>query len=133
MAAGSSLHPMSKLLLAAGLLLASAGPTRAQGRDTAFAVHKLFARKRGHGEQAAAAGVSLVTDAQTLRGAIGGGLVGAVPVVLGSRQAGRYSTQREQEVLARYAAGFPVPADVRRQLRRECFHRTAQDVARAQP
>jgi hypothetical protein len=120
---------MTKLLCIATLLLAAPCAGLAQGRDTAFAVHKLFVQKRGHGERTAGAGASLATEAETLRGAITGGLVGAAPIVLGLSQAGRYSTEREQTILSSYAAGAPIPADVRRALRRKYFHRTAQDVA----
>jgi hypothetical protein len=117
------------LLLMAALLLAAPCAGLAQGRDTAFAVHKLFVQKRGRGERTAGAGASLATEAETLRGAIAGSLVGAAPVALGLNQAGRYSSEREQDILSRYAAGAPIPADVRRALRRKYFHRTAQDVA----
>jgi hypothetical protein len=120
---------MTKLLLSAALLLAAPYASRAQGRDTAFAVHKLFSQKRGNGLHTAGAGASLATEAATLRGAITGGLVGATPVVLGLRQAGRYTVEREQDILERYAAGTPIPPDVRHALRRKYFHRTAQDVA----
>lgn len=120
---------MSKLLLAAALLLAAPCAGRAQGRDTAFAVHKLFLQKRGNGLHTAGAGASLATEAATLRGAITGGLVGAAPVVLGLHQAKLYTVAREQDILERYAAGTPIPADVRHALCRKYFHRTAQDVA----
>lgn len=120
---------MTKLLLAATLLLTAPCASRAQGRDTAFAVHKLFLQKRNNGLHTAGAGASLATEAATLRGAITGGLVGAAPVVLGLRQAGRYTTAREQDILAHYATGTPIPDDVRHALRRKYFHRTAQDVA----
>jgi len=120
---------MTKLLLMAALLLAAPCAGRAQGRDTAFAVHKLFSQKRAKGLHTAGAGASLATEAATLRGAITGGLVGAAPVVLGLRQTGRYTAEREQDILSRYAAGTPIPADVRHALRRKYFHRTAQDVA----
>lgn len=123
---------MSKLLIMVALL-SGACPGFAQGRDTVFAVHKLFAQKRGDGERTAATGASLVTGAETLRGAITGSMVGAAPTVLGLRQAQQYSTLREQEILSQYAAGTPVPADVRRKLRRKYFHRTTKDVANAQP
>jgi hypothetical protein len=120
---------MTKLLLIAALLLAAPVAALAQGRDTAFAVHKLFVQKRGRGARTAGAGASLATEAATLRGALIGSMAGAVPVALGLRQAGRYNTEREQDILSRYAAGTPIPADVRRALRRKYFHRTAQDVA----
>ena len=114
-------------------LLGGARPAAAQGRDTAFAVHKLFLQKRQHGDNAAAGGASMATEAATLRGAVQGSLAGAVPVVLGLRKAARYSAFREQEILAGYANGTPLPADVRRQLRRKHFHRTAKDVANRVP
>jgi hypothetical protein len=111
------------------LLLAAPCAGLAQGHDTAFAVHKLFVQKRGRGERTAGAGASLATEAETLRGAITGSLVGAAPVALGLSQAGRYSSEREQDILSGYASGIPIPADIRRALRRKYFHRTAQDVA----
>ncbi|GAB3636426.1 hypothetical protein GCM10027422_20160 [Hymenobacter arcticus] len=120
---------MTKLLFAAALLLASTHPSFAQSRDTAFAVHKLFVQKRGHGVHTAGAGASLATEAATLRGAIIGSVVGAAPVVVGLAQAGRYSPEREQAVLSGYAAGAAIPADVRHALRRKYFHRSATDVA----
>jgi hypothetical protein len=120
---------MTKLFLMTALLLAASYAGLSQGRDTAFAVHKLFAQKRGNGERTADAGASLASEAETLRGAITGGLVGAAPMVVGLRQAGRYTTEREQDIISRYAAGIPIPADVRQALRRKYFHRTAQDVA----
>lgn len=119
---------MTKLLFAAVLLLAGARPGFAQGRDTAFAVHKLFIHKRINGQHSAA---SAVTEAATLNGAITGALVGTAPLVLGLRQAQRYSELREHEILRQHAAGMPIPADVRHALRRKYFHRTAQDVASA--
>jgi len=124
---------MTKLLFAAVLLLAGAQHGFAQGRDTAFAVHKLFTQKRVNGQHTAASGTSTVTEAATLRGALTGGLVGAAPIVLGLRQAGRYNVLREQEILSQYAAGMPIPADVRRKLSHKYFHRTAKDLAQARP
>ena len=120
---------MTKLLLAAALLLISTHPGVAQGRDTAFAVHKLFVQKRGHGIRTAGAGASMATEAATLRGALIGSVAGAAPVVVGLAQAGRYSPEREQAILSGYAAGEPIPADVRHALRRKYFHRSATDVA----
>jgi hypothetical protein len=120
---------MTKLFLMAALLVVAPCVGRAQGRDTAFAVHKLFLQKRAKGLHTAGAGASLATEAATLRGAITGSLVGAAPVVLGLRQAGRYNADREQDMLSHYATGTPIPADVRHALRRKHFHRTAHDVA----
>lgn len=120
---------MTKLLLMAALLLAAPCAGRAQGRDTAFAVHKLFLQKRAKGLHTASNGAGFATEAATLRGAITGSLVGAAPIVLGLRQASRYYIEHEQDILIRYAAGTPIPADVRHAPRRKYFHRTSQDVA----
>lgn len=119
--------------LVLAVLLIGARQAAAQGRDTAFAVHKLFLQKRQHGEAAAAGGVSMATEAETLWGVVQGRLAGAAPMVLGLHKAARYSASREQEILAGYANGIPLPADVRRQLRRNHFHRTAKDVAAQVP
>ncbi len=101
----------------------------AQGRDTAFAIHKLFLQKRQHGENIATGGISMVTDASTLNSALCGLVIGAGPAVLGLRKATLYSAQHEQEILTAYANGTPLPAEVRRQLRRKHFHRTIKDIA----
>jgi hypothetical protein len=113
------------------LFIFSTLASQGQGRDTAFAVHKLFVQKRHGGESTAASGADLVTSAATLNGAVAGAMVGAVPALLGLRQAERYSAYREQVILSRYANGWPIPADVRQKLRRKHFHRTKQDIAAA--
>ncbi len=118
-----------KHLIILAALCSAVQPSAAQGRDTAFAVHKLFLQKRQHGQDAAAGGTSMVTEASTLPGTINGLIIGVAPAMLGLRKAARYSTQREQEILTAYASGTPLPADVRRQLRRKHFHRTAKDIA----
>ena len=100
----------------------------AQGRDTAFAVHKLFVHHRGGGEALAASGASMVAGSTTAAGAAAGVLVGAAPVALGLTRAARYSAQREAEILQLYANGWPIPADVWRRLRPKCFHRTVRDL-----
>ena len=120
---------MKRFLFFMFLLAGNLTTGHAQGRDTAFAVRKLFAQKRHRGEASAASGTSIVAEAATLNGALTGAVVGAAPVLLGLRQANRYSASREEFILGRYAEGKPIPADVRRQLRRKYFHRTAKDVA----
>lgn len=113
------------------MLLLTGGPATSygQGRDTAFAVRKLFTQKRHGGKTSAASGASMVTEAATLNGALSGLAVGAVPMLLGLHQAERFSALRQEVILSRYAEGEAIPADVRRQLRRKHFHRTAKDVA----
>jgi hypothetical protein len=63
-----------------------------------------------------------------LRDVISGLVVGAVPSLIGLRQANRFSAEREADILSAYAEGRPIPADVRRRLRRKHFHRTKEDV-----
>jgi hypothetical protein len=120
-------------------LLFLALPALGQGRDTVFAVHKLFAQKRASGEGIAAGGATVgagaavgsplytapqVTGPDVATAAV----MGAVPAALGLLQMGRYSPQREAEVLKLYAEGWGLPPDIRRKLRREHFRRTADDV-----
>ena len=125
-----------------GLLLAGALPGLGQGRDTAFAVRKLFRQKRGSGEALAATGlsaaaaesiggrsVSVPTTSPTTYGtAAYAAVFGGVPFVLGTRQAARFSPEREAGILKSYAEGWPLPPDIRRLLRRKHFHRTPNDV-----
>jgi hypothetical protein len=127
---------MKKLLLP---LLILTLPALGQGRDTVFAVHKLFAQKRASGEGLTASGATV--GAGTAVGSplyttpqVGGGdvavaaLAGGVPAALGLLQMGRYSPQREADVLKLYAEGWGLPPDIRRKLRRKHFRRTADDV-----
>ena len=118
--------PLLKRVLTLLLLAGSTVVAYGQGRDMAFAVHQLFMHKRHVAGASVAGGTSLVSEAATLNGAVQGTLVGAAPVLLGLRQAQRFSAEQEEIILSRYAAGWPIPADVRKQLRRKYFHRTAQ-------
>ena len=128
---------MKKLLIPLLLLpFAALG----QGRDTAFAVHKLFAQKRGSADGYSAASRSALstekyearqsqggpaaTSQERSQDAVGAVAFGTVGVLKGSQ----YSPEREAEVLRLYAQGFGLPPDVRRKLRRKHFHRTAKDV-----
>ena len=115
---------MKKLLL---LLLfgAAALPAFSQGRDTAFAVRKLFRQKRGGADGLASLGLSGISSPADIPAAL---VMGAVPAVFGLRKAVRYGAAREAAILTSYANGWPVPADIRHQLRRKHFHRTAADV-----
>ncbi|MBJ6109341.1 hypothetical protein JAO73_09975 [Hymenobacter sp. BT523] len=127
-----------------GLLMATSLPGAAQGRDTVFAVHKLFREKRGSGEGWAATGLATTAGA-----AVGNPLyappqpngsdvasaavMGGVPFAVGLLQMGRYSPAREAEVLKLYGEGWGLPRDVRRKLRRRHFHHTAQDLTTTRP
>ncbi len=126
--------PMKTFLLL--VLLPVALPGFGQGRDTVFAVHKLFRQKRGGADATTAAGLSAASGSTV--GAtryvpqpadVASALVaGAVPTALGLVGQFRYSAQREAEVLKLYAEGWGLPPDIRRKLRRKYFRRTAADV-----
>ncbi|MFC6223464.1 hypothetical protein ACFP2F_09445 [Hymenobacter artigasi] len=102
-------------------------PVHGQGRDTAFAVHKLFVQRR-HGADALLAAAGEMAASTTVSGAVSGLVAGAAPAAVGLVKSARYSTQREANILNSYANGWPIPADVRRKLRRKHFHRTVKDV-----
>jgi len=128
---------MKKLLLPLLLLPFS---TLGQGRDTVFAVHKLFREKRGSAtgystasqsarstekyEARQSQGGPAATAQERRQDAVGAVAFGTVGVLKGSQ----YSPEREAEVLSLYAQGFGLPPEVRRKLRRKHFHRTAKDV-----
>lgn len=128
---------MKKHLLLS-LIVAGALPGLGQGRDTAFAVHKLFVQRRGGGEAWAATGLTAAVDESIGRRSISNSathsnvasaaVFGGVPFVLGMSQAVRFSQEREAAILKSYAEGWPIPFDIRRKLRRRHFHRTAHDV-----
>ena len=102
-------------------------PGYGQGRDTAFAVHKLFMQRR-HGADALLATAGEMAASTTVSGAVTGLVAGAAPAAIGLSKSARYSAQREANILSSYANGWPIPADVRRKLRRKHFHRTVNDV-----
>jgi len=102
-------------------------PGYGQGRDTAFAVHKLFVQRR-HGSDALLATAGEMAASTTAAGVVSGLVAGAAPAAVGFSQATRFSAEREAAILSSYASGWPIPADVRRKLRRKHFHRTRQDV-----
>lgn len=118
--------------------LSFAAPAFGQGRDTVFAVHKLFRAKRGGAagySEAAASTTSptryaaqrangRLTSQGTRQDLLAGAAFGAVGMVKGAR----YSAQREAAIIDGYALGNPIPADIRVKLRRKYFHRTAQDL-----
>lgn len=129
---------MKKLVLMS-LLLGSTLPVFSQGRDTAFAVRKLFRERRLRAGGWVAAGATAAADesvgwrairstSENLKTAA---VYGGVPMVLGLTQATRFSAERERAILQRYADGWAIPADIRRRLRRRHFHVTARDVTAA--
>ncbi|GAB3325223.1 hypothetical protein ACFQT0_15475 [Hymenobacter humi] len=127
---------MKKYLLL-GILLSGALPALSQGRDTAFAVHKLFRQKRG-----SAKGMEAVKDsaaskalyaqrvgrpltAQEVRQDV---LAGAAFSIAGISKASFYSAENEAAIIRRYHDGWSIPPVVRRKLKRRHFHRTTRDV-----
>ncbi|WP_310391442.1 hypothetical protein [Hymenobacter sp.] len=102
-------------------------PGYGQGRDTAFAVHKLFVQRRRGADGLLTSGATMASST-TVEGAVSGMVAGAVPAAVGLGKAVRYSAQREADILSSFANGWPIPADVRRKLRRKHFHRTAKDL-----
>ena len=110
-------------------------PGFGQGRDTAFAVHKLFREKRAAGKGLEATGATTGTKyAQrpngrpTAQEARQDALGNTVFTGVGMFKKARYSAEREAFILKQYAAGGSIPPDVRRKLHRKYFHRTAQDL-----
>ena len=121
------------------LLLSGMLPGFSQGRDTAFAVHKLFQQRRASGNGWAATGVTAITEesvgwrairspSENTTAAI---VSGGIPLVVGLVQAQRFSREREQNILQRYAQGWSIPSYIRRRLRRKHFHRISRDVSPA--
>lgn len=128
-------HLLRRGVLVAALLGLAASPVLAQGRDTVFAVHKLFQQKRRSGASWASAGTSAAFDhslgyragSSTRDNVAQATVFGGVPLAVGLLQYGRFSPERETQVLAAYAQGQPLPPDIRRRLRRRHFRRTAKD------
>jgi len=97
-------------------------------RDSAFAVHQLFKKHRHSAEGAMGTGAASIVgmvsgsaqDHPVLVGA--NALVTVVSMVVGLRQAFRYSSDREHLIVWRYERGWPLPPDVRRRLRAKYFH-----------
>ena len=118
-----------------GLLLALPLPGAAQTmpapprsvRDSAYAVHQLFRNHRTAAEGAFATGavgvVGLVLGAtQDKHELISiNALIMTVSTVVGLRQATRYSPDRERLIVREYEQGWPLPAEVRRRLKRKHF------------
>lgn len=118
---------MKHWVLVLGVCSIGVLPGYGQGRDTAFAVHKLFLQRR-HGSDALLATAGEMASSTTVTGAVSGLVAGTAPAAIGLTQAARFSAEREAAILSSYANGWPIPADVRRKLRRKHFHRTTKDV-----
>ena len=76
---------MSKIKICLLSALAWGGlalPGYGQGRDTAFAVHKLFVQRR-HGSDALLATAGEMAASTTVAGAVSGLVVGAAPAAVG--------------------------------------------------
>ena len=109
-----------------------------QGRDTVFAVHKLFKEKRASSNGWSAASTDATSPAKygarqaeghpTPQEARQDALAGAAFGTVGLLKGNRYSPEREAEVLKGYAEGWGLPPDVRRKLKRKHFKVTAKDV-----
>ncbi|AIZ64632.1 hypothetical protein PK28_14890 [Hymenobacter sp. DG25B] len=120
------------------LLLFCGLPGFGQGRDTVFAVHKLFAQKRGSGAGWVATGAEVAYDESVGWRAIGSKsekataaiVHGGVPTVVGTWQMLRFSAEREAAVIKGYQEGWSIPADIRSRLRRKHFRLTARDLSR---
>ena len=131
---------MTKKSLLFTLLLASATmPGFGQGRDTVFAVHKLFREKRAAAQGLQAAGSRENTDAKyighsppSVQEARQDALGNTVFTTVGVLKANYYSVENEADVLKLYADGWRLPSDIRRKLRRKHFHRTAKDLVASQ-
>ena len=119
------------------VIFISAFPSFGQGRDTAFAVHKLFHQKRAgaHGLRATsdiAASRALYAERvgrpRTAQEARQNALANTAFTMAGLLKASDYSAENEAAIIQRYQAGGAIPPNIRRKLRRKHFHRTSRDV-----
>ncbi|GAA3960593.1 hypothetical protein [Hymenobacter antarcticus] len=128
------------LLLAAlgcgSFAMAQTAPPK-PGRDTVFAVRKLFREKRASGAGLLAAGYSAASRTKYVQQSANrstrvekrpDALGSAVFYGVGMLKDSRYSVENEVSVLKLYAEGWGLPPDIRRKLRRKHFHRTTRDV-----
>lgn len=123
------------------VIFISAFPSFGQGRDTAFAVHKLFHQKRAsaHGLRAtsdSAASRALYAERvgrrpRTAQEARQDALANTAFTMAGLLKASDYSAENEAAIIRRYQTGEPIPPAVRRKLKRKHFHRTERDVLNA--
>ncbi len=108
-----------------------------QGRDTAFAVRKLFREKRGNAQNLKSFRDSTVSQTmaderagriRSAQDARRDALTNTAFTIAGTLKASNYSPENEAAVLRQYREGGSIPPDIRRKLRRKHFHVTARDV-----
>ncbi|MCC3152427.1 hypothetical protein Q3A66_05920 [Hymenobacter sp. BT770] len=128
---------MRVFLLVGGLLLGSSLPAFCQGRDTVFAVHKLFRAKRSSAKGLQAAKDSVASTAlyaermgrpRTAQEARQDALASTGFAIASVLKAGDYSAENEAAIIQRYQAGGSIPPAIRRKLKRKHFHRTSRDI-----
>ena len=119
------------------VLLSGALPAFSQGRDTAFAVRKLFREKRGSARSLQSFRDSTASKAlaaeragrpRTAQENRQDALANTAFTMAGLLKASDYSPENEEAVLRHYRAGGAIPPNIRRKLKRKHFHRTADDV-----
>ena len=119
------------------MLLTATLPGFGQGRDTVFAVHKLFAEKQRGGADYSAASAAAVSPTRytqrpngrpTAQEARQDALASAAFATVGWLKTDRYSPEREAAIVNDYALGNPIPSDIRCKLRRKHFHLSARDL-----
>jgi hypothetical protein len=118
-----------------GLVLALPGRGAAQPafpptrpvRDSAFAVHQLFKKHRHSAEGALGTGAASIvgmasSSAQHQQVLVEvNALVTVVSLVVGLRQAFRYSSEREHLIVQQYERGWPLPPAIRIRLKPKYF------------
>ncbi|OGX86810.1 hypothetical protein [Hymenobacter glacialis] len=119
------------------LLMSLALPAFSQGRDTVFAVRKLFYQKRGRGNGWLAAADSAASTTGYVQQSASrfvnvdkkpDYLGSTVFLLVGAARASEFSAENEAAIVRHYRAGGSIPPGIRRKLKRKHFHRTAQDV-----
>ncbi|HEX8327427.1 MAG TPA: hypothetical protein VF629_07790 [Hymenobacter sp.] len=122
------------------LLTGLALPGFGQGRDTVFAVHKLFNQKRAGGKSMQSFGDSAASKAYNAERAGSpltkqevrrDALFNTGFYVAGTLKASDYSPENEAAIIRHYQAGGFIPPAIRRKLKRKHFHRTTRDVVNA--
>lgn len=119
------------------ILMSVSLPAFCQGRDTVFAVRKLFRQKRASGQSLQSFRDS--SASKTYRAERAGRLFTKQEVrqnalsntaftVAGVLTSSQYSAEEEADIIRRYNEGASIPAHVRRKLKRKHFHRTTRDV-----
>ena len=128
---------MPRILLLFCLLITCTLPAFSQGRDTVFAVHKLFRQKRTSSGGLQSVRDSLVSRAlyaertgspHTAQQARQDALVSTGFTIAGLLKASDYSAENEAAIIRRYQGGWSIPPALRRKLKRKHFHRSTHDV-----